>query len=320
MILYKIISKPVANRFQQVLDCCIDEAQSAFVLGRLIIDNVLLAYEVLAFKQKRTGRKGFLALKLDINKVYDRVEWSFIRQMMLKMGFASSWVEFIINCISSVSYSTVVNGKKGEVFCPTRGIRQGDPLSPYLFLVCSEGLLTLMRLARQEGLVEGARVNRRCPQISHLMLLMIASYLGVQILKDILKKYGEVSRQCVNYEKSIVFYSSNTSEQMRKLILQNLNGRGSTNLEKYLGLPNMIGPGKKMAFQLLKDHMKSKIDSWSIKYLSQGGKDIFIKFVRQAILTIFGGKKGHGRREIHWCEWKKLCELKGVISPFCPGP
>ncbi|KAG8489080.1 hypothetical protein CXB51_017089 [Gossypium anomalum] len=113
-----------------------------------------------------------------MSKAYDRVEWSFLCQMMLRTGFASSWVEFIIYCISSILYFIVVNGKVREGFHPTRGLRQGDPLSPYLFLVCSEGLSSLMRLARQEGLVEGARVNRRGPQISHLIFADDCIYLG----------------------------------------------------------------------------------------------------------------------------------------------
>ncbi|KAA3459035.1 reverse transcriptase [Gossypium australe] len=153
-VLYKIISKMVANHFQKVLDCCIDEAQNAFVLGQLITDNVLLAYKVLhTFKQKRVGRRDFLALKLDMSKSYDRVEWSFLCQMLLKMGFANLWVDFNMHCIESVFYLIVINECEGEKFKPTRGLRQGDPLSLYLFLICSEGLPNLMRLVEKDGMM-----------------------------------------------------------------------------------------------------------------------------------------------------------------------
>lgn len=150
-ILYKIIYKTIANRIQVILDLCIDEVQSAFVSGRLITDIILLAYEVLhTFKNRRLGKKGYLTLKVYMNKAYDCVEWSFLQRIMGKMGFDSRLIELIMRCISSTSYGVCLNGEEGEIFYPSRGLRQGDPLSPYLFLFCSEGLSALMRLARKD--------------------------------------------------------------------------------------------------------------------------------------------------------------------------
>ncbi|KAA3460458.1 reverse transcriptase [Gossypium australe] len=127
------MAKVIANRFKEVLEKCINVAQSAFVSGR-----------------RRWGKKGFMAVKLDMSKAYDKVEWSFVKEMMVRMGFDPGWIESLIKCVSTVSYSVVFNVHVGENFRPTRGLRQGDPLYPFLFLICGEGLSSLMGLAMKE--------------------------------------------------------------------------------------------------------------------------------------------------------------------------
>ena len=107
-------------------------------------------------------------MKLDMSKAYDRVEWSFLLQLMRKMGFIPKWIHLIFECISSVSYSMLVNGEPTNFFKPTRGIRQGDPLSSYLFLLCSEGLTHLINNAVHTGKVRGYSLYRNGPKISQL--------------------------------------------------------------------------------------------------------------------------------------------------------
>ncbi|KAA3453178.1 reverse transcriptase [Gossypium australe] len=292
-VIYKIMAKAIANRFRGVLEKCIDKAQSAFVPGRLISDNALIAYEILnTLKKKRLGRKGLMAVKLDMSKAYDRVEWSFLKEMMVKMGFDLRWVNLIMKCISTVSYAIVLNRHIGNIFYPSRGLRQGDPLSPFLFLICGEGLSSLMLLAQREENFRGVKASRRGPQISHF---------------------------------------SNTTTADKDLVTRILGVRYSNDPERYLGLPNMVGRKKKEAFQVLKDRFRQRIENWSIRHLSQWGKEIFIKEILQAIPTYnmacfllpktlcselesiiarFWWQKGHGQRGIHWCTWKELCKSK----------
>ncbi|KAA3468319.1 reverse transcriptase [Gossypium australe] len=278
------MAKTIDNHFREVLEKCIDGEQSAFVPGRLISDNVLLAYEILhTLKRKKLGKKGWMAVKLDMSKAYDRVEWSFVQEIMRKMGFDPNWINSIMNCIATVSYSVVLNGQAGDIFHPSRGLRQGVPLSPFLFLICGEGLSSLMKKSIQEGHLKGVKASRRGPQISHLLfaddyiLFGEANERGAGFIKRVLCEYGKCSGQQVNFEKSTVLFSSNTREEEKRVVTQILGVRFSNDPEHYLGLPNMVGRRKKEAFQNLKDRFKQKIDNWSIRHLSQGGKEVFIK-------------------------------------------
>jgi hypothetical protein len=118
---------------------------------------------------RRKGKNGYAAVKLDMSKAYDRVEWSFLEDMMTKMGFCRRWIELIMKCVSSVRYGIRVNGELSNEVIPERGLRQGDPLSPYLFLICAEGFSTLLNQAEQEGSLRRIKVCPGAPMVSHLL-------------------------------------------------------------------------------------------------------------------------------------------------------
>ena len=167
-VVSRIATKVLPNRLKIVLPSIISENQSAFMTSRLITDNILVAFEVMNhISQKRGGKVGEIALKLDMSKAYDRVEWAGLEQIMLRMGFHSKWVNTIMHCLTSVTYSIRINEVPHGHITPTRGLRQGDPLSPYLFLLCAEGLSSLIRKAAMEEKINGISICRRGPQLSH---------------------------------------------------------------------------------------------------------------------------------------------------------
>ena len=122
-MIYKIISKVLANRLKQVLPNIISPIQGAFVPSHLIIDNVLLAYETLhTMNCKKKGKKGYMALKLDVSKAYDRVEWTFLQGVMQRLGFPETWIERVMSCVTMTSFSILVNGRPYGNVLPTKGI------------------------------------------------------------------------------------------------------------------------------------------------------------------------------------------------------
>ncbi|KAJ0017174.1 hypothetical protein Pint_11951 [Pistacia integerrima] len=145
-VLYKILAKVLANRLQKILPQIISPSQSAFIPDRLITDNAIVAFEVMhTMNTSLKGKDGYMVLKLDMSKAYDRLEWSFLQAVMLKMGFNPTWIKVIMNCLSSVTYLVLINGIPQKSFKPSRGIRQGDPLSPYLFIIRAETLSRLIQ-------------------------------------------------------------------------------------------------------------------------------------------------------------------------------
>lgn len=167
--IYKIVSKTIAIRLREVLPPIISEEQSAFIKGRLITDNVMITYELLHKLRGKRSRKHGCSLKLDMSKTYDGVNWDFIELMMRKMRFPAAMINTIIDFISLVRYSVKINGELHGTIFPQRGLLKGDPLSSYLFIICSEGLSSLIHQAHCRCHLLGVKVSQRGPTITHLL-------------------------------------------------------------------------------------------------------------------------------------------------------
>ena len=291
-VLYKLVSKVLANRMKIVLPMVIHETQSGFVPGRLITDNVLVAYECFHFlRKKKTGKKGYLGLKLDMSKAYDRVEWCFIEQMMLKVGFPASYTDLVMKYVVLTTFSVIINGQPSWSFTPSRGLRQGDPLSPFLFLLCAEGLSTLLRNAEEKKLIHGVKIGRRVSPISHMffaddsLLFVRATEEDVENVLEVLTIYEAASGQKLNMEKSEMSYSRNLEPKKINILQMKLTFKAVEGHDKYLGLPTYIGSSKKRVFQTIHDRVWKKLKGWKGQCLSQAGREVLIKAVAQAIPT-----------------------------------
>lgn len=134
-VLYEGLSKLLVNRLKPLMDCLVSPYQTSFVLKRSIHDNIIIAKEIVHTMSRLHGRRGFMIIKIDLEKVYDRMEWNFIGNVFEQIGFDENLRRVVRVCVSSSTMSLMWNGGKIDSFAPSRGLRQGDPLSPYLIVL-----------------------------------------------------------------------------------------------------------------------------------------------------------------------------------------
>ena len=292
-VIYKIMSKVLANQLKKILPVVISEAQSAFVPGRLISDNVLVAFETMnTIDQRRKGKEGLMAIKLDMSKAYDRVEWSYLEAIMRRMGFQDRWISLVMMCVSTVTYFVLINGEPRGTIIPTRGQRQGDPISPYLFLLCAEGLSAMIKRKKKRlGGLRGISIKRGAPRIPHIFFAddSIIFYRAMNgdcaQVAEVLDIYEKESGQKLNKEKTSLFFSKKMSLEFQEMVKETFGAQIIHQHEKYLGLPPQIGRSKKKAFNRIKGQVSRKVAVWKGELLSNAGREILIKAVTQVTPT-----------------------------------
>lgn len=218
-IFYKTIAKVMAERLKTVIGKIISDAQSAFIKGRSILDEVLVANEAVDFLKKK--KKKALIFKVDFEKAYDSLDWEFLVDCMRKMGFGDRWTRWIETCLKSSTMSILINGSPTKEFRMGKGLRQGDPLAPFLFLIAAEGLHILLEQAENTGLFEGIKVGTKNIPLSHLQYaddIILFGKWSIGNLKNlikVLKCFYELSGLKINLGKSKIYGIGVSMEEVK---------------------------------------------------------------------------------------------------------
>ncbi|XP_010451584.1 PREDICTED: uncharacterized protein LOC104733725 [Camelina sativa] len=335
---YKIISKVLCFRLRRVLPLLVSETQSAFVSGRLITDNILVAQEMFhGLNTNRRCKSEFLAFKTDMSKAYDRVEWDFLEAVLVKFGFAQKWISWIMWCVSSVTYQVLMNGQPRGSIIPQRGLRQGDPLSPYLFILCTEVLIANIKKAERDKKLTGISIARDSPSVSHLLFaddslfFCKAEESECRTVISIIGNYGKASGQEVNLTKSSIMFGKKVPPEIRAQLKSVIGISQEGGMGSYLGIPENLQGSKTKVFSYVKDRLDDRVNGWSAKLLSKGGKEVMIKSVALALpthvmscykltqdltskltsaISSFWWKSNDKARGMHWLAWDKMCKEK----------
>ena len=242
-VFYKIISKVLVNRLKPIMDSIITPFQNAFIKGRNITDNILLAHEIIdVVGKKRRKRDSYGVLKIDMSKAYDRVNWNFLKAVLTVMRFDPKWIRWIMECVTTVEYTLLINGSMTRSFKPSQGLRQGDPLSPYLFLMCANILSISLTHAEALKKIRGIKVGKNGLVFSHLLfaddslLFFRKDKNSVQNLQSILEWYCSISGQSINLAKSDVFCSPNMPMEEQVGLANSLKVNLVQQPSKYLGV------------------------------------------------------------------------------------
>ncbi|TYK29463.1 LINE-1 retrotransposable element ORF2 protein [Cucumis melo var. makuwa] len=283
--IYKIIAKVIAERLKETLPLTVAENQMAFVKGRQIIDAILVANEAIDYWRVKKI-KGFV-IKLDIEKAFDKLNWRFIDFVLMKKGYPIKWRRWIKACISSVQYSIIINGRPRGKIQPSRGIRQGDPISPFIFVLAMDYISRMLDSMGEN--IKGVRMKDNL-NLTHLLfaddilLFVEDDEPSLQNLKNIINLFQLASGLNINLNKSTISPINIDAARTDQIASQ---WRISTKFFpiNFLGVPLGGKPITKAFWKNIDGKINKKLASWKYSMLSKGGKITLIKSTLASLPT-----------------------------------
>ena len=274
-VLYKVISKIIANRLKATLPQCISHNQSAFVKDRLLVENLLLATEIVKdyHKEDITPR---CAMKIDIAKAFDSVHWKFLLNTLRALNIPEEFIHWIELCVCTASFSVQVNGELAGFFQSTRGLRQGCALSPYLFVICMNVLSHMLDKAAERKQIG---YHPRCQNImlthlcfaDDLIVFTDGSKRSIEGVLRIFEEFAEASGLKISLEKSTLYIAGTTSNEAEDILKDFPLVSGQLPV-RYLGLPLLTKRMTVHDYLPLVKRVRKRMKSWTGRFLSHGGR------------------------------------------------
>ncbi|KAG7533510.1 Reverse transcriptase zinc-binding domain [Arabidopsis thaliana x Arabidopsis arenosa] len=289
-VIYKVISKIIANRLKELLPKFIATNQSAFVKDRLLMENILLATEVVKDYHKDTISPR-CAMKIDISKAFDSVQWDFLLNVLEAMNFPAKFIHWIKLCISTASFSVQVNGELAGFFQSERGLRQGCSLSPYLFVICMNVLSKLLDKAAVERRI-GYHPKCKNIQLTHLcfaddlMVFVDGQRRSVEGILKIFDDFARLSGLKISVEKSTL-YMAGLSENVQNDILQRFPFAHGHLPVRYLGLPLLTKQMTKADYTPLLERIRTRLTTWTSRNLSYASRLQLLSSVISGIINFW---------------------------------
>ncbi|WVZ91080.1 hypothetical protein U9M48_037298 [Paspalum notatum var. saurae] len=289
-VIYKIISKSLAERIKIHLPNYIHYSQSAFIPGRHITSNVIVAQEIThSFRLRNWNQKAFL-LQVDLAKAFDRLEWNFVVKALHNRGFSHHFIQLIHSCISSPTFSILVNGQPYFNFKSQRGIRQGCPLSPYLFVLAIYELSVNLQQALRGNHIQGITLGPSCPPIHSLLFaddLIICGQATQQeavTINEVLQNFCALSGQTPNWNKSAILFSKKVSATDKNVISSIFPAPPLTNKCSHLGHPLIFSyKDRAAAYNFIANKFHAKLSCIKANKLSHAGRLTYLKSVLASI-------------------------------------
>lgn len=288
-VLFKTITKTMGERLKKVMVKLIGPAQASFLPGRLSTDNIIVVQEAVHSMRRKKGQKGWMLLKLDLEKAYDRIRWDFLEDTLIAAGLSETWTRWIMQCVSGPSMTLLWNGEQTQPFKPLRGLRQGDPISPYLFVLCMERLCHLIEAAVEDKKWKPIKLSQGGPSLSHicfaddLILFAEPSVAQIRVIRSVLERFCRASGQKVSLEKSKIFFSNNVSRELEQRISEESGIQSTRDLGKYLEMSILHKRINKETFGDVLERASSRLAGWKSRTLSFAGRLTLTKAVLASI-------------------------------------